>query len=364
MRPALTTVALSLKRALGNMAAVFVALACWGASFPAAAQDDDWTSYKKSYVSPQGRVIDTGHAGISHSEGQGIGLLLAALNKDRALFDTIWQWTRVNLQIRGDKLFAWKWVPGGVTDENGGGKVADRNNATDGDIFIAWALYRAARQWNEAAYLQAGMEISRDIRAKLLGQSAHGPVLLPGEQGFIKAGAVTINLSYWVFPALQDFNRLDPAPEWEKLIASGLTLLQAARFGRWQLPPDWLRLADKPEVAPDFKPRFSYDAVRIPLYLIWAKLDSPDNLRPYNEFWEYFQFARFLPAWTALADDSVDSYDAPPGIQAVVTLTRLKASAKSRQSKLQLPKLNPGQDYYSATLLLLAKLAAQESAAR
>jgi endoglucanase len=353
-----------LKRLLRNIAAVLVGLACSTCSPTGAAQDGDWILYKQSYISPKGRVIDTGHAGISHSEGQGIGLLLAVHNKDHTVFDSIWQWTRINLQVRSDKLSAWKWVPSGVADESAGGKVTDRNNATDGDIFIAWALYRAGRQWNDTAYLQAGTEISRDIRAKLLGQSAHGPVLLPGEQGFVKAGAVTINLSYWVFPALQDLNRLDPAPDWEKLIASGLTLLQSGRFGRWQLPSDWLRLADKPEIAPDFKPRFSYDAVRIPLYLIWAKLDNPDNLRPFNEFWGYFQFARFVPAWSALADDSVDSYDAPPGIKAVVSLTRLKGSAQTKQNKLQLPKLTPGQDYYSATLLLLAKLAAQESAAR
>src|SRR6185369_11612947 len=198
-------------------AAAVLALA-WSASGPAgAAADADWTYYKQSYVSPQGRVIDTGHEGISHSEGQGIGLLLAVHNRDQPAFDSIWQWTRMNLQVRGDKLSAWKWVP---NPGEAGGKVADRNNATDGDIFIAWALYRAGRQWKESAYLQSGTEISRDIRAKLLGQSAHGPVLLPGEQGFVKAGTVTINLSYWVFPALQDLNRLDPAPEWEKLIAN------------------------------------------------------------------------------------------------------------------------------------------------
>lgn len=344
---------------LRNIAGIFLALAGWACSLTGPAPDGDWVLFKQSYISPEGRVIDTGNAGISHSEGQGIGLLLAAHNNDHAAFDNIWQWTRINLQIRDDKLAAWKWVPSDT-----GGDVADKNNATDGDLFIAWALYRAGRQWNEAAYLQAGTEISRDIRAKLLGQSAHGPFLLPGEQGFVKEGRVTINLSYWVFPALQDLNQLDPAPEWGKLIESGLSLLQSGRFGRWQLPSDWLRLADKPEIAPDFKPRFSYDAVRIPLYLIWAKLDSPDNLRPFNEFWGYFQFARFVPAWTALADDSVDSYNAPPGIQAVISLTRLKGSAKSRQHELRLPKLNPGQDYYSASLLLLVKLAAQESAAR
>ena len=309
-------------------------------------------------------MIDTGNAGISHSEGQGIALLLAVHNNDRAAFDNIWQWTRINLQIRDDKLVAWKWRPGGGAGESGGGSVPDRNNATDGDLFIAWALYRAGRQWNEAAYRQAGTAISRDIRAKLVGLSSHGAYLLPGERGFVKDGGVTINLSYWVFPALQDLNKLDPAPEWGKLVESGLNLLQWGRFGRWQLPSDWLRLADKPEIAPDFKPRFGYDALRIPLFLIWAKLDSPDNLRPFNAFWGYFEHAPFVPAWTALSDDSVDSHNAPPGIQAVVSLTRLKGSPKSRENKLQLPALKPGQDYYSATLLLLAKLAARESAAR
>ena len=343
----------------GILPEFFWRMAWWACSQTAAALDGDWIRYKQSYISPQGRVIDTGHAGISHSEGQGIGLLLAVHNRDHAAFDNIWRWTRINLQIRDDKLAAWKWVPG-----DSGGNVPDKNNATDGDLFIAWALYRAGRQWQDASYLQAGTAISRDIRAKLLGQSAHGAFLLPGEQGFIKAGGVTINLSYWVFPALQDLDRLDPAPEWGNLIASGLHLLQWGRFGRWQLPADWLQLAVMPEIAPDFKPRFSYDAVRIPLYLIWAKLDNPDNLRPFNEFWGYFQFARFVPAWTALADDSVDSHDAPAGIHAVISLTRLKGAARSSQHELHLPALSPGEGYYSATLLLLAKLAAQESAAR
>jgi endoglucanase len=347
-----------------NIAGFFLALACWACSPTVPAPVGDWVLYKQSYISPEGRVIDTGNAGISHSEGQGIGLMLAAHNNDREAFDNIWQWTQLNLQVRDDKLAAWKWVPSAIAGESASGTVADKNNATDGDIFIAWALYRAGRQWNDAAYLQAATEISRDIRAKLLGQSPHGAFLLPGEQGFVKEAGVTVNLSYWVFPALRDLNELDPSPEWEELVESGLALLRSGRFGRWQLPSDWLRLADKPEIAPDFKPRFSYDAVRIPLYLIWAKLDSPDNLKPFNEFWGYFRFARFVPAWTALADDSVDSHNAPPGIQAVISLTRLKASAKSRQVKLRLPRLVAGQDYYSASLLLLAKVAAQESAVR
>ena len=132
----LEAVAGILKRPLRKIAAIFVGLACWTFSPTEAAQDGDWILYKQSYVSPQGRVIDTGHAGISHSEGQGIGLLLAVHNKDHAAFDNIWRWTRINLQIRDDKLAAWKWVPSDAGG-NAGGNVPDKNNATDGDLFIA-----------------------------------------------------------------------------------------------------------------------------------------------------------------------------------------------------------------------------------
>ncbi len=338
---------------------ILLALACGACNSSAPATAAEWGLYKQLYINPEGRVIDTGNADVSHSEGQGIGLLLAVHNKDRAAFDKIWHWTRTNLQTRPDKLFTWKWVPGAP----GGGK-ADANNATDGDLFIAWALSRAGRQWVEAAYLEAAREISRDIRAKLLRQSAYGLLLLPGEQGFVKDNQVTVNLSYWMFPALQDLNRLDPAPEWGQLIDSGLKLLQTGRFGRWQLPPDWLRLADKPELAPDFKPRFGYDAIRIPLYLIWAKLDNPDNLKPFKDFWGYFKSASFVPAWSNLTDDSVDSYNASPGIQAIISLANLPVSARADNHKPLLTQSSPDQAYYSASLLLLSKIAALESGMR
>ena len=341
------------------VAGTVLALACGACNSSVPVSDAEWGLYKQRYISPEGRVIDTGNVDVSHSEGQGIGLLLSVHNKDRVVFDKIWQWTRTNLQTRKDKLFSWKWVPSTT-----GGSTADPNNATDGDLFIAWALFRAGRQWNEASYLEAAREISREIRAKLLHKSSHGLLLLPGEQGFVKEGRVTVNLSYWMFPALQDLNRLDPAPEWGQLIESGLKLLQTGRFGRWQLPSDWLRLAEKPEIAPDFKPRFGYDAVRIPLYLIWAKLDTPDNLKPFKDFWGYFKSAPFVPAWSNLTDDSVDSYNALPGIQAIISLANLSGSTRAENHQFLRSNLNPDQAYYSASLLFLAQMAALESSMR
>ena len=83
-------------------------------------------------------MVDTANGGVSHSEGQGYGMLLAQSYGDRQQFDQLWAWTkRGNLQIRKDRLLAWRWRPSGSGDA---GAVDDMNNASDGDVLVAWAL--------------------------------------------------------------------------------------------------------------------------------------------------------------------------------------------------------------------------------
>lgn len=314
----------------------------------------DWALYKSRFVSTEGRVIDTGNGDISHSEGQGFAMLLAEHFADQPTFDAIWSWTQQQLQIRGDHLFAWKWTPQGDA-----GVVSDRNNSADGDLLIAWALYRAARQWNQPAYQEQAAAIAGNLRELLVRPSSQGPILLPGEQGFVKENGVIVNLSYWVFPAFQAMNEIDPAPEWQQLTQSGLNLLAMARFGRWQLPPDWMLLSDQASLATEFKPQFGYNAVRIPLYLVWAKLDTPENLKVFADFWGHFDGAKFTPAWTNLNDNSIDSYDASSGIEAIIHMVKERVK---RRPVRALPALDDQQDYYSSSLLLLTRLAITESA--
>ena len=94
-----------------------------------------WESWRTHYISQDGRVVDTGQGNISHSEGQGIALILAAAAKDRATFERVWNWTRTHLQTRNDTLFCWRWE----VREN---HVTDGNNASDGDLLLAWGLLR------------------------------------------------------------------------------------------------------------------------------------------------------------------------------------------------------------------------------
>jgi endoglucanase len=332
-----------MRRAFAAISFAFAATAAHGA-------DADWETFRQAFVEPAGRVVDTGQERISHSEGQGFGMLFAVHYDDRATFDRLWQWTQKNLQVRDDALLAWRWQP-----DRG---VTDRNDAADGDILVAWALARAGAKWGSAEHTAAARRIAQDIRGKLARRTAHGLVLLPGLEGFDKPEGLTINLSYWVFPALRELDRADPAPEWDELARSGVAILRYSYFGRWKLPPDWLRLGEK--VAPAGTPpeRFGFDAVRIPVYLVWGRRESDALLRPYRDFWRHFDGARELPAFTNLKDDSVDSHGAGQGIRAIAQAVREHPQARADR----LPALERGQSYYSSVLLLLVKVALRERA--
>lgn len=329
-------------------ASLLLAVALLSLSAAAFASGADWARFKQDFIQQDGRVTDSGQGGISHSEGQGYAMLLAVHYDDRSAFEQIWQWTRNNLQVRDDSLLAWSWEPASG--------IKDKNNASDGDLIVAWALLRAAAKWHAPDYLQASGKIAKDIREKLVHKSEHGLVLLPGAEGFHKPEGDSINLSYWVFPALDEIGQADPAPEWKALADNGIAILQYAHFGRWGLPPDWLTLTERSKPTDGLSERFGYNAVRIPLYLLWSHRETPSLLKPYREFWGYFKGAQFLPAWTNLKDDSVDSYDASAGIHRVAQW--LLAYPRT-PAPLKLPA-GEKQGYYSSVLLLLTEMAMSE----
>ncbi|WP_168163829.1 glycosyl hydrolase family 8 [Jeongeupia sp. USM3] len=304
------------------------------------AGDARWDDFVTRFVADDGRVVDTGNGGISHSEGQGYTLLLAVAHDDRATFGRVWQWTQTRLQTRGDALFSWQWKP-----DTDGGKVGDRNNASDGDLLIAWALLRGAQRWKQPAYRADALKILADVRSRLIRPSRFGPLLLPAAQGFEKPEGVIVNPSYWLFPAFAEFTRTDRSPVWAALRRSGLALLAAGRFGQWQLPPDWLLAGDPP--APAMSRQYGYNALRVPLYLAWAGLDTPERMQPFIAFWD--AHPDHLPAWTDFDGNTVDPDDAQAGIHAIEALVR-----KHRFGD------GSNRDYYPAVLDLLSRQAARE----
>ena len=312
--------------------------------------DQLWPTYRDRFVHADGRVMDTGNDGISHSEGQGWGMLLAGAAGDWDAFDRIWNWTDANLRWSGAPLFAWKWDPQT-------GKVVDPNNASDGDILIAWALARAGYFTKRIDLVEAAKTSAVAVRRLLTDQVAGVTALLPGFTGFSKNAVATINLSYYVFPAFAHLNQVDPSPLWQTLSANGAQLALQARFGPHGLPPDWLAVHPNGQMQPakDWPARFSFDAVRIPLYLYWAGYDSVQHLGTYQTAWA----APDAPAWFTLETGPNAEYEASNGVKSIAQLIKTHRPA----GNTLWPAVKEG-DYYSASLAMLSSLAAEERGAK
>lgn len=309
------------------------------------ADEPMWDAYKARFVLPSGRTVDTANGGITHSEGQGYAMLLALAADDPATFARLEAFTRVEMALRDDGLIAWRW-------EEGRG-VTDLNNATDGDMLIAWALHEAhLAGWGEDYGRRARALV--EAIAPVLPDHAGRPVIAPGRDGFDadERGGRLVNLSYWVFPALESLASLDPS--YDALAESGRDLLDRAIADG--VPTDWTRLdADGvPRPAPDpggAEAALAYNAVRLPLYLAWSRDGHGPLLKALAGTWPQGE-----PA-TVPASGGPGEPMGGHGYRAVAALSECARSGTRFPDALR-----SGLDahYYPASLHLLSVLALKE----
>lgn len=302
-----------------------------------------WAPFAARFLAPEGRIVDTGNGGISHSEGQGYGMVLAEAAGDRGSFERLWAWTDSHLARKDMRLFSWRYDP------NATPAVTDTNNATDGDLLIAWALLRAADRWGVSAYADASRQIRDAILRKLVKPVGSRVVLMPGLEGFLNGGVATLNLSYYIWPALDAFRKADGAG-WSAIIADGQAILSRARFGPHRLPSDWIDIRPQDAITPAAgrPPRFGFDAVRVPLYLYWG--GRSEALEPFRAYWMPFKAAgQAPPAWIDVVTGEVAPYPLSAGGMAVAALTVTRKLPETAA----LP-----DDYFAGVLTVLAQAAA------
>jgi len=321
------------------------------AETPAPSAASNWASYKARFLSDEGRIVDeSAGRNVSHSEGQGYGMLLAAFNGDAPAFDKMWAWTQANLYVRGDDLAAWRWVPDDAPH------VKDTNNATDGDILIAWALAEGGQRFGRADYVERARRIAHIVAWSLTYPAPFGTAISPAKFGFGPKDAEdgpVVNPSYWIYPAFTAFERITPEVDWMKIAAGGRALLKKAAFGERRLPADWVSLAGAPHPAKGHAAQFGYDALRVPFYLAWGDPSDREGLAVYAETW-----ARADGALATVPFDSqakAEALDAP-GYQAIAALARCVAKGEPFPQALRAPEF---VNYYPSTLhmLVLAALA-------
>lgn len=296
----------------------------------------DWAEFRGLFLQADGRVIDTGNNWISRSEGQGYAMVMAAEAGDQASFERMLAWTEETLGIRQDGLFAWRYDPSATT------RVADRNNATDGDILIAWALMIGAERWSDQKLAARAAAIRATLRRTMIREAGGMALLLPGGVGFERLGGFTVNPSYYVWPALLRFAAADGAPTWQAVIEGGEALLKHARFGTHMLPTDWVGVGREGTMQRGGSPT-RFDAIRIPLYRVMAGQAPPPAIVRY---WQSeYAAGRTIPAWIDVHDGSTAPYPLSTGAMAVV----------ARTLTLPLPPRQSPSDYYAAVLDTFAR---------
>ena len=224
-----------------------------------------WSAYKAKFLDATGRIVDNGNRNISHSEGQGYGMLLAYLSASPADFEQIWYFTRTELLLRDDGLAVWKWDP------NVKPHVTDTNNASDGDMLIAYALALAGTAWKRNDYIVAASRMAQALLAETVVQLDGHMLLMPGAEGFSatdRDDGPVVNPSYWIYEAIPVMAALAPSDAWKELSEDGVALLNTMQFGPRKLPAEWVSLRRKPQPAEGFDDEFAYNSIRIPLYLV------------------------------------------------------------------------------------------------
>lgn len=330
------------KQALSTLLVALVAMPLVARSASAATLD--WGTFKARFMAADGRILDSGNHNVSHTEGQGFSMLFAVAANDRASFDKLWSWTQSHLKDGKTGLFYWRYNPV-IADP-----IEDKNNASDGDVMIAWALLKAGKRWHHKPYLAESDRIVRAVLKYTVVDFAGRKVMLPGRNGFTSQDSITLNPSYFIFPAWRDFAERSYLAELWTLIEDSQQLMTDINWGSHRIPTDWITLYADGKTAPatQWPARVSYDAIRVPLYMKWDKAANPLLTRWQGWFSEYPRLK--TPAWENMVSHQVADYPMSGGLLAVRDFTM-------GQLNRETVRVRGSDDYYSASLKLLTALA-------
>ncbi|PTX05117.1 glycosyl hydrolase family 8 [Pararhodobacter aggregans] len=314
-----------------------------------------WQAWKAAYLQNDGRVVDGLQQNASHSESQGYGLFLSTEFGDQDAFRRIFDWTEMNLSIRGDGLLAWRFLPGQANP------VPDLNNASDGDLFYAWALVRAANRFNERQHLVRAQQIATALAERCIVASlanAGETVFLPAAQGFVHEDRLVFNPSYIMPLAMR-----------EVAMATGVVeLAQTAQHAEAMLVrmadsgpvPDWVQVTARGIVpAEGFSTAAGYEAMRVPLYLVWSGLNRhPAVTQMMRVYARTVQPGVPVPTRVDPLSGAVLEASSDAGYRALAALVSCAGAAGSVGSDM--PPFDPSQPYYPATLQMFAMIAANQ----
>jgi len=316
-----------------------------------------WEGFRRALVSEDGRVIDRSSPRlVTTSEGQAYGLFFALVANDRERFARLLRWTENNLAA-GDlnkQLPAWQW---GRADDGQWG-VLDHNNASDADLWLAYALLEAGRLWQVPAYTRWGQALLWRVAAQTLRQlPGLGLMLMPAGYGFESADGWRLNPSYLPPQLLERFAEV--APIWVELAITGRRLLlEGSPEG---LAPDWLqwRRGTGWSADPEQGAKGSYDAIRVYLWIGMLAKGAAGRAELLKHFAPMVRLTaeRGLPPERVDAHSGVAEGQGPAGFSAALLplLAELSPQALAVQRERLAQQPVAAEAYYGQVLSLFGQ---------
>jgi len=237
-----------------------------------------WMKYKQNFISSSGRVIDRFNQNITHTESIGYGMFFAVSYNDHKTFDKIRKWLRLNMKINDANLYGWKWGQ----RQNGSWGMLDLNNATDGDMWIAYSLLLAYEKWGSKIYLQEAKKLIQAIKKHTVKKINGRLFLLPAKFGFLKKDYVKLNPSYVILFIFEKFAIYDHDKIWKELIIDSVEMLKGSQIGNLKIHPDWIKLNIHTMKYTYYENEsiFGFDSIRTPLFLAYQyKLHKSNHIK-------------------------------------------------------------------------------------
>lgn len=310
----------------------------------------DWNEYKSRFIQNDGRVIDKKNGNITHSEAIGYTLYFAYRFNDDKTFDKVYNWYKNNLHKNKYDLVSWKW---GEKSHHKWG-ILDHNNATDGDLWIAYDLLLMAQKREDTQLKAEAFSLMEAIKEHLVVTYGGKLFLLPGKEGFKKREHIVLNPSYYRFDILEAFSTVEDTGPWRALARDGEWLLHQAVFSPLKLHSDWITIDENLTVKPAQNKIFGYDAIRIPLNIIQSNLSTKTTLLQSYKSYVNMMREGLLPLGTVnLEKGTISLYDYCYGHLAIYDkLATQPLFADKLKSMIEEDKDN----YYAYTLYLFTTL--------
>lgn len=313
----------------------------------------DWSEYKAHFIAEDGRVIDRANKGITHSESIGYALFLSLKNNDMDSFYKIQRWYKDNLTLNKSGLLGWKWGK----DSDDSWRMLDLNNATDGDLWIAYDNLLMYEKTHDSKYKDEALNHIKSIKKYLLYDLNNRLYLLPGENGFVKNEYLEINLSYYLFFIFDKFKEYDNDIVWVRIKEDGLKLLEESKFTPLQLHPDWIKVdKNSSKIMLSKNSSFGYDALRIPYNILKSNIKNKNKyLEPYKNYRESMKKANTVFGVVDLHNGNINIYNYSLAHLSIYNmLDKYFNYSESLNDEVNKFKEKMKDDYYSYSIYLLA----------